>query len=419
MQGLFVEKMVCSRCGESYDPRSNPIMCRNNDFGRLDIYYDYDKVAESFNRAELSKRPPQGVWRYWELMPVNRKHSSPLAEGNTPLLRAFRLGREIGLKNLFLKDDTRNPTASFKDRAMSVGAAKALETGKVNVVIASSGNAASSLAAYSASLGLNCTAFVPEDVSLGKASQLLLYGARVVRVKQVREGRDPTVELMLQTVHEMGWYPCPSFGPFNPYQVEGPKTIAYETIEQLEWTIPDFVLIPTGSGCLAAGIWKGFKDLKTLGLIDEYPKIVPVQPEGNMPLVRAIKQRKKFEEIEPEKWPRSIASGLLDPYPWDGDAVIEGVNATRGTGETVTETEIRDSVKKLANLEGVFAEPSGAVGVAAAQKLFHQGVIDSSDAVVILVTGSGLKEPEKMVAESSIPLITPDIEEFRRLLAKK
>ncbi|MEM4573348.1 MAG: threonine synthase [Candidatus Caldarchaeum sp.] len=412
----FVEKLVCSRCGEVYDPVESPVMCRKKDMGRLDIIYDYDCVARSFTRSSLETRPHIGVWRFWELMPVDKKYRSTLSEGNTALLKAERLGKQIGLKNLFLKDETRNPTASFKDRAMAVGAAKAFETARKQVVIASSGNAASSLAAYSASLGLSCTAFVPEDVAMGKASQLLLYGARVVRVKPVEEGRDPTVDLMLQTVEKLGWYPCPSFGPFNPYQVEGPKTIVYEVVMQMNWQPPDFIFIPTGSGCLATGIWKGLKDLKTLGLIDHYPKIVPVQPEGNMALTRAIKQGKKFEEIEPEKWPKSIASGLLDPFPWDGDAVLEGVKATGGTAESVSEDEIRDSMTKLARLEGVFSEPSGAVGVAAAEKLLQHGVVDPSDDVVVLVTGSGLKEPEKITAHTTIPLTTPDIDQFLKLL---
>lgn len=412
----FVQKLVCSKCGEVYDPEDSPVMCRRKDMGRLDVIYHYDRVAESFTRSSLETRPHTGVWRFWELMPVDKKYGSTLSEGNTPLLKAERLGKLLGMKNLFLKDETRNPTASFKDRAMSVGAAKAFETGRKQVVIASSGNAASSLAAYSASLGLSCTAFVPEDVAMGKASQLLLYGANVVRIKQVEEGRDPTVDLMLQTVEKLGWYPCPSFGPFNPYQVEGPKTIVYEIMTQLGWRTPDFIFIPTGSGCLATGIWKGLKDLKTLGLIDSYPKIVPVQPEGNMALVRAIKQGRKFEEIEPEKWPKSIASGLLDPFPWDGDAVLEGVKTTGGTGESVSEDEIRDSMKKLARFEGVFSEPSGAVGIAAAEKLLHQGIVDPSDEVVVLITGSGLKEPEKITAQTNIPLTTPDIEQLLKLL---
>jgi len=414
---LFVKKMVCSRCQTEYNPLSNPILCRNNDNGRLDIVYDYDRVAESFSKSSIEKRVPRGVWRYWELIPVDQRYASPLCEGNTPLLHAQRLGGELGVRRLFLKDETRNPTASFKDRAMAVGAAKAVEMDRKDVVIASSGNAASSLAAYSASLGLRCTAFVPEDVAMGKASQLLLYGARVLRVKQVEEGRDPTVDLMMQTVKELGWYPCPSFGPFNPYQVEGPKTIVYEMVEQMGWSVPDFVFIPTGSGCLATGIWKALKELRLLGLIENYPKMVPVQPSGNMSLVRAILQGKSFEEVEPEKWPKSIASGLLDPYPWDGDAAIEGVRTTGGTAVAVEEEEIRDAVKKLARLEGVFAEPSGAVGVAAVQKLLEQGVLDASDTVVVLVTASGLKEPEKIASTAELPLIQPALSELMRYLS--
>ncbi|MEM2231213.1 MAG: threonine synthase [Candidatus Caldarchaeum sp.] len=414
---MFVKKMVCSRCQTEYNPLSNPILCRNNDNGRLDIVYDYDRVAESFSKSSIEKRVPRGVWRYWELIPVDQRYASPLCEGNTPLLHAQRLGGELGVRRLFLKDETRNPTASFKDRAMAVGAAKAVEMDRKDVVIASSGNAASSLAAYSASLGLRCTAFVPEDVAMGKASQLLLYGARVLRVKQVEEGRDPTVDLMMQTVKELGWYPCPSFGPFNPYQVEGPKTIVYEMVEQMGWSVPDFVFIPTGSGCLATGIWKALKELRLLGLIENYPKMVPVQPSGNMSLVRAILQGKSFEEVEPEKWPKSIASGLLDPYPWDGDAAIEGVRTTGGTAVAVEEEEIRDAVKKLARLEGVFAEPSGAVGVAAVQKLLEQGVLDASDTVVVLVTASGLKEPEKIASTAELPLIQPALSELMRYLS--
>ncbi|MDW8359942.1 MAG: threonine synthase [Candidatus Caldarchaeum sp.] len=413
---MFVDRLVCSRCGAVYQYSDSPLMCRRNDFGRLDIIYDYDAARESFSRQAVSRRVWGGVWRYWELLPVEGKYAASLMEGGTPLLKTKKLGEHLGFKSFFVKDETRNPTASFKDRAMAVGAAKAVETGRRDVVIASSGNAASSLAAYSASLGLRCHAFVPEDVSTGKASQLLLYGAKVFRVKQTVEGRDPTVDLMVQTVSSWGWYPCPSFGPFNPYQVEGPKTIVYEVLEQLGWSVPDALLIPTGSGCLAAGIWKGLRDLMQLGLIDSYPSIVPVQPAGNQPLASAIKQGKAFSDIQPEKNPRSIASGLLDPYPWDGDAVIEGVKATHGCAETVEEDEIRESVRLLARMEGVFAEPSGAVGVLAAKKLLEAGWLDKSDTVVVLATGSGLKEPEKVVSGEKIPLTMPDLESLLRFL---
>lgn len=331
------------------------------------------------------------------------------------MFKADRLGRMMGLANLYIKDETRNPTQSFKDRAMAVGVAKAVEMGKTDVVTASSGNAAASLAAYSASKGLRCNAFVSEEISRGKAVQLLLYGARLFRVRQVAEGRDPTVEMMLETVKRLGWYPCPSFGPFNPYQVEGLKTIAYEVLEQLSWGTPDFILIPTGSGCLAAGVWKGLRDFYELGLIDSYPKIVPVQPEGNKALVEAIRDGLKFEEIKPVKWPKSVASGLLDPFPWDGDMVIEGVRTSKGTGVTVTDDEILEAIRALAGLEGVFAEPSGAAGLAGLKKMVDEGEIVHSDKAVVLVTGSGLKEVDKLAhLFHEPPLILPEISELRR-----
>ncbi|MEM1956430.1 MAG: threonine synthase [Candidatus Caldarchaeum sp.] len=413
---MYVEKLVCSRCGSEYDVKGSPVMCSRNDLGRLDVVYDYDRLMERVSRDEVSGREVGGVWRYWELLPADKKFAASLMEGGTPLVKATRLASHLGFKAVYVKDETRNPTASFKDRAMAVGAAKAVETGRRDVVIASSGNAASSLAAYSASLGLRCHAFVPEDVSMGKASQLLLYGAKVLRVRQAVEGRDPTVDLMIQAVFKLGWYPCPSFGPFNPYQVEGPKTIAYEVLEQLGWVVPDAVLVPTGSGCLAAGVWKGLRDMMRLGWIDSYPKLIPVQPAGNQPLARAIKRGMSYADIVPEKNPRSIASGLLDPYPWDGDAAIEGVRATKGFAETVEEDEIRESVRLLARLEGIFAEPSGAVGVLAAKKLLDQGVLDPSDRVVLLATGSGLKEPEKVVPGEAIPTISPDLDSLLKFL---
>jgi len=414
---LFIESIRCSKCGREYSIDDNPIMCINRDLGRLDFFYDYGRVGRVLDRDEISRRPMSGVWRYAELMPVEAKYAPRLVEGGTPVIHAKNLGGELGFRSLYLKDETRNPTASFKDRAMALGVAKAFEMQKNDVVIASSGNAASSLAAYAASLGLRCTAFVPENVSEGKTAQLLLFGARVIRVRQVEEGKDPTVEMMMKTVEELGWYPCPSFGPFNPYQVEGPKTITYETIEQLNWKPPDVILVPTGSGCLLTGLWKGLQDLKQLGIIDSYPKLVPVQPEGNKPLIRAIRENKRFEEIEPEKWPHSIASGLLDPYPWDGDAALEAVRRTNGTGIAVSDDEITEAVKLLARKEGIFAEPSGAVGVAAAAKMKEEGIIDASDDVVILVTGSGLKESEKITKlYQKTPVIEPTVDQLMKYI---
>ena len=389
--------MVCSKCGTKYEPGANPAMCRKKDFGRLDVVYDYDGVSEVFDRRSLASRESRDVWRYEELLPVSSGFAVKLGEGGTPLIHARRLGEKIGMTHLYLKDDTRNPTASFKDRAMAVGSAKAVELKKRDVAIASSGNAAASLAAYSAGAGMRCHAFVPPDASAGKIAQLLLYGASITRCRQVKKGEDATVQAMLAAVDRFGYYPCPSFGPFNPYQVEGPKTIVYELYEQRDWEKLDAILVPTGSGCLLTGIWKGLQDLRELDLIGAYPRIVAVQPAGNQALVKAIQKGTRFDKIIPEPYPTSVAGGLLDPYPWDGDAAMTGVRKTNGTGVTVGDQGILRAVRDMAAFEGIFAEPSGAAGLAGLEKLLSDGGIGRDERVVVLVTGSGLKEPDRVI----------------------
>ena len=393
----YVERLVCSKCGTRYDPAESPIMCRKRDLGRLDVEYDYDGVSERLTRGSLASNPRRDVWRYEELMPVKKRFAIGLGEGNTPLIHALRLGERLGMKHLYLKDDTRNPTASFKDRAMAVGSAKAVELERKDVAIASSGNAAASLAAYSAAAGMKCHAFIPPDAAAGKIAQLLLYGASITKCKQEKEGEDATVQAMLASVEKYGYYPCPSFGPFNPYQVEGPKTMAYEVYEQMEWSTPDAVLVPTGSGCLLTGIWKGVRDLREIGLAESYPHLYAVQPSGNRALVRSIQKGIGMDRLVPEPNPSSVAGGLLDPYPWDGDAAMQGVRRTHGGGVSVSDGEIMQAVRDLATYEGIFAEPSGAAGLAGLRKLLTEGTIGKKDEVVVLVTGSGLKEPDRVI----------------------
>ena len=394
----YVKRLVCSKCGTTYEPEENPVMCRKRDFGRLDFEYDYDAVSAKLTRASLKSRRAWDVWRYEELLPVRQKFAVKLGEGNTPLIHARRLGKKLGIGNLYLKDETRNPTASFKDRAMAVGIAKAVELGKRDVAIASSGNAAASLAAYSAAAGIRCHAFVPDDAAIGKIAQLMLYGATILRCKQEKEGEDATVQAMVRAVEESGYYPCPSFGPFNPYQVEGPKTIPFELHEQHKWDEIDWIFVPTGSGCLLTGVWKGLQDLRGVGLVNSYPRLVSVQPKGNQALTKAINKHLRFDQIVPEAYPKSVASGLLDPFPWDGDTALTGIDKTRGAGVSVDDPAIIQAVKDLAACEGVFAEPSGAAGVAGLRKLLKEGVVKKDDTVIVLVTGSGLKEPDKVMS---------------------
>ena len=393
----FVERLVCSKCGTKYEPSENPVMCRNRDLGRLDVVYDYDRASGRFDRKALASKKSRDIWRYEELLPVSAEFAVRLGEGGTPLVRARRLCEKLEMKSLSLKDDTRNPTASFKDRAMAVGSAKAVQLKKRDVAVASSGNAAASLAAYSAAAGMRCHAFVPPDAAAGKIAQLLLYGASITRCKQVKEGEDPTVRAMLEAVEKFGYYPCPSFGPFNPYQVEGPKTMVYELYEQRGWGDLDVILIPTGSGCLLTGIWKGLQDLKKLDLIRQYPRLMAVQPAGNRALVEAMQKGTSLEELTPEPYPASVAGGLLDPFPWDGDAALTAVTKTGGAGVSVNDREILRSVRELAAYEGIFAEPSGAAGLAGLERLLSEGRIGVDEDVVVLVTGSGLKEPGRVI----------------------
>jgi threonine synthase len=416
-QGLsLVTGMRCSKCGTQYEPSSIPVMCERGDLGRLDISYDYERVKGTLSRGSLGGRP-RDLWRWWELLPAHEKLAPRLGEGGTPLIKAKRLAEQMGLTNLYLKDETRNPTGSFKDRAMAVSVAKAMEKGVSTVTTASSGNAAAALAAYSASAGLNVVAFVLASASDAKVAQLLLFGARVIKVRGIEEGEDPSVKMMLEAVKRKGWYPSPSFGPFNPYQVEGPKTISYELAEEFKWGGYDWLLAPTGSSCLAAGLWKGLRDLRAVGLIEAYPRLVPVQPEGNSPLVRALKAGTPYDGIKAEPHPSTVASGLSDPFPWDADCSMEGVAKTGGLGESVSDGEIMQAVADLAKFEGVFAEPSGAAAVAGVRKLRQEGVIGRSDAVVALVTGTGLKDVDSLIKlVGRVPTIDPEIEQLDRVL---
>ncbi len=410
---MYVKYLKCSRCGRIYRLEDKPVMCLNRDLGRLDIVYDYDRIMEDVKPSMLRERIAS-MWRYREFLPVpSDKYIVSLGEGWTPLIKAERLGEKLGLKNLYLKDETRNPTGSFKDRAMSVSVSMAKYFGFKRAVVASSGNAAAALAAYGAKAGIEVYAFVPDFAGYGKIAQLLFYGAKVFRVRW-SEAEDPTVKMMRLLAEKYGFYPSPSFGPFNPYQIEGPKTIAMEIIEQLDWRVPDQVFVPTGAASLLTGVYNGFRDWNMVGWINKYPRMVAVQPEGNHPFVRAWMERAEPERIKPwEKPPETIATGLEDTFPWDGDAGLRALYNTNGYGVVVSDEEILEAMKLLAGLEGLFAEPSGAAGLAGLIKALEEGRVDRDETIVVLVTGHGLKDPDivKKTAGDA-PTINPDPEEF-------
>jgi threonine synthase len=412
----FLKLMKCARCGREYEPNSGAILCVNDDDGRLDISYDYEAVRNTLDKDVLSKRP-NGVWKYRELLPIiDPKSIVCLGEGGVPFQRAQRLGEKLGLENLWLLDDTRNPTASFKDRPMTVGVSKAVELGYKTVVSASSGNAAAALAAYSAKSGLRCITFVPEMASSGKLAQLTMYGAQVVKVRGLESGEDPTVKMLKAVCERHKWYPCPSFGPLNPYQAEGPKTMSYEIVEGLSWRVPDWVFVPVGAGGALNGNWKGYIDLVNLGFINSTPKMVAVQSTGCAPVVRAYEQNNNPMDITPWESPNSVATGLMDPFPWDGDGALVAIRDSEGAAVTVSNEEILSAQKLLAKLEGIFAEPSGVTSLAG---LVRRENIDVArdDYVVVEITGSGLKDPAVAIQGTPrIPVIDASVDEVERVL---
>jgi len=413
----YVTHLRCTRCAATYAPKDRVLTCQHDD-GRLDVEYDYASMVTKITREVFDNRRG-GLWKYRELLPIeNEDNIVSLGEVQTPLIHCKNLGRILGLRNLYVKDETKSPTASFKDRPMSVGVSKAVELGFDTTASASSGNAAASLAAYSAKAGLACYAFVPEMASPGKIAQLIMFGAHVVRLRGLESGVDPTVTMLRLVCKRFGWYACPSFGAANPYQAEGPKTMSYEVAEQLGWVTPDWVFAGAGSGSLFAGNWKGYEELRRLGLVSGFPHMVAVQSTGCAPLVRAFEEKMDPQKIVPWEHPDSVATGLMDPYPWDGDAALKAIQDSSGTAVKVTNEEILDAQRTLAKTEGIFAEPSGVAVLPGLRKLKDQGMIASDDSIVLEITGSGLKDLS-VLGSAEAPLIDPDIEALQRVLKLK
>jgi threonine synthase len=405
----------CAKCGKEYTDDNVP----PNDGcgGRIDIQFDLEVAKEAFSRESI-ERKKGGLWKYLDLMPLrNKKNIVSLGEGDTPLIKAKKLGEEMGLSNLFLKLETTCPSGSFKDRPICVGVSRANEDGAETVVAASSGNAAASMSTYAARAGLRAVVFVPEDAPAGKLIHLRTLGANVFRVRKVTEGVDPTTTLLRAACEDLGWTPSPSFGPFNCFQFEGTKSLGYEIAEQLDWNLPDWILFPTGSGGLMAGSMKGLWEYQQMGLIDELPHGVVVQPEGCAPIVRAFNEKQDPLAIKPWDSNETVAGGLADPFPWDGDAALKYLKISKGAAIAVSDPEIERYLVLLGKLEGVFAEPSGVAALAGLKRLIDQGDIDRKDSIVVPITGIGFKDlatPDRLTPP--VQLISPKVEELKRAL---
>jgi threonine synthase len=383
----WLKLLRCITCRREFSPQELDYTCPDCGplAGTLEVLYDYDSVSRNLNRSTLSGNQRFDMWRYLPLLPVIDPEKIPvMSVGWTPVYRSLHLENKLGLSRVWVKDDGRNPTASTKDRASAVAVVKALEKGAGIVTAASSGNAAASWSAFTAISGLKTIIFVPETAPVAKLAQLLLYGAQVL---QVRGTYDQAFDVCCQAAGKWGWYNRST--AVNPYLGEGKKTAAFEICEQLEWTVPDYVLVGVGDGCILQGIWKGFKEFYQLGLIERQPKIIGVQATGASPLVKAWEA--EASQVQPEI-PNTLADSISVGKPRDQIKCLAAVRESTGRMISVSDDDILIAIRSLADTTGIMAEPAGAVGLAGLLKLVKEGIATSRESALILVTGHGLKD---------------------------
>src|SRR6056297_1658808 len=352
----YVEGLHCIKCGKKYEAVPERYLCDDCEDGILDVDYDYQKIKNEWSKEDLKANPDQRIWRFEPLLPIKPETEKPkLAVGNTPVYNSPALAAEFGIKELIIKDDGLNPTASLKDRASAMAVVKAQEAGAKTVACSSTGNAASSLAGNIASMGgrMNAVIFVPDRAPAGKLAQLLIYGADVVSVKGSYE---EAFYLSAEAINKWGWYNRNA--AINPYLVEGKKTVSLELAEQLQWEMPDWLVFSVGDGCTIAGAYKGLYDLKKIGFIEKMPKLLGVQAEGCAPITKSFKTCKSLEITSEDTIADSIAVGKPRNYK----KAIDGIKASKGDMINVSDDEILEMMKVLGRTTGVFGEPAGVAG---------------------------------------------------------
>jgi threonine synthase len=413
----------CSLCNTEYLPGQVTYTCPL-DGGNLDIVLDYDAIRQKFQPEDLTSRSESSLWRYLPLIPVPDPggEGTPLrAAGWTPVFTLKRLAEKLGLEHLWIKDESRNPTASFKDRASAVVVARAREIGAEVIVTASTGNAGAALAGMSAAVGQKAVIFAPKSAPPAKVAQLLVFGAKVILVDGTY---DEAFDLTIQASKEFGWY-CRNTG-YNPFTAEGKKTGALEIWEWYKHITdgkskndevigegPLTVFVSVGDGNIISGIHKGFKDLRALGWMEKMPRIIGVQAEGSAAIANAFNAR--TEKIIPIS-AQTIADSISVDLPRDGVRAVRAVRETGGIYITVSDDEILQAIAALGPM-GIFAEPAGATAYAGLVKAMKQKLVKPTDPVLVLNTGSGLKDVRAaMQAVSPAPIIEPTLEAVKRIL---
>jgi threonine synthase len=409
VSSAFVRGLKCRLCGQTY-PSAASNFC-TEDFGPLEVDYDYDAIAEVLDRGKIELRP-FNMWRYHELLPLDGEPTVGLFVGGTPLVPARRLAAELGVRQLWIKNDAVNfPTLSFKDRVVAVALSKARELGLTTVGCASTGNLANSVSANAAAAGLEAYIFIPADLEHSKILGTSVYGAKVIGV---RGTYDEVNRLCTQVAFKYGW----GFVNINlrPFYAEGSKTMGFEIAEQLGWRTPRHVVCPMAGGSLIGKIHKAFNELARLGLIEAPEcKFHGAQPAGCSPISTAVKNG--WETHRPVKRPNTIAKSLAIGDPADGYFAARMIRESGGWAEDATDGEIAECMALLARTEGIFAETAGGVTVAVARKLIEQGRIPRDEEIVLCITGNGLKTQDAVASLLEEPtVIAPSLEEFNLLL---
>jgi threonine synthase len=406
-----MKALKCRECGREY-PLTATHVCEF-DFGPLEVAYDYAKIKKSLTREAIASRP-KSMWRYRELLPVATEPTVGQQAGFTPLVKADRLAKQLGIRELYIKNDTVNyPTLSFKDRVVSVALSRAKELGFTTVACASTGNLANSVAAQAAAAGLKAYVFIPSDLEQGKIINSLVYGAQVIAIKG---HYDEVNRLCAEIAGKFGW----AFVNVNmrPYYAEGSKSMAYEIIEQLGWRIPQHTIVPMASGSLLTKIQKGYQEFVKLGLVPESKySIHGAQATGCSPI--SVAQKAGLDFFKPVK-PDTIAKSLAIGTPADGFYALKVMKETNAHADDISDEEIRDAIKLLAETEGIFAETAGGVTVGVAKKLIAAGKIPHDSSAVICVTGNGLKTLDAVTGHVGKPReIKPSLREFEAMLANE
>ena len=395
-----VRTLSCVVCGAEYDPGEVAYTCPEHPGveGVLEVLYDYETIHDRFD-APLDGRV-EDLWKYRAFLPVPADAEPvTLGEGGTPLLPTPRLGDELGVA-LSVKDDGRNPTGVLKDRATTVALTRARAEGFDTVTCASTGNAAASLAGYAARAGLDCRIFVPEDAPEGKLAQPLVYGADVLAV---RGSYDEAYDLSMEVTERFGWYNRNA--AINPYQVEGKRTVGHELAEQVE-EVPDWVVFSMGDGCTVHGGWKGFREFADLGYVGDVPRFLGVQSE------RAPAIHEAFHGDGGEREAGTVADSISVGRPRNTEKACRALRESGGTSVLVSDEEIIEAEALLGRTEGIYAEPAGAAPVAGLQRAREAGIVDPGDSIVVVVTGTGLKDTESgLRAGGDVTSIDPAIED--------